>query len=280
MEHTVALSSGMLAWDEVGASHSDAAIVLVHGFPHDRGLWHAQIEGHAAFVGTRLLVPDLPGFGRSAPLLDASMDGYADALATMLDRRGIQRVIVAGLSMGGYVAFAFWRRHAARVRGLILLDSKATADTDAARAKRLELIASVGEDGVGALVSGLIAQQLGSTTRATQPALVEQVGVMLRRAPASGVVAAARAMMQRIDSTPTLETITVPTLVLVGEEDSVTPVSDAIAMHSAIRGSRLVTVSGAGHLAPLEQPATVNAAIAEFLDVSFQDGEPDIRSTG
>ena len=269
MEHTLELSSGILAWDEVGASHNDVAIVLVHGFPHDRGLWSAQIDGHAAFAGTRLLVPDLPGFGRSALLPDASMDGYADALAAMLDRRGIGQAIVAGLSMGGYVAFAFWRRHAARVRGLILLDTKATADADAARDKRLEVIASVAKDGVGPWVPGMLAQQLGSTTRATQPALVEQIGVMLRRAPASGVVAAARAMMERIDSTPTLETITVPTLVLVGEEDTVTPVSDAIAMHSAISGSRLVTVPGAGHLSPLEQPATVNAAIAEFLDVSF-----------
>ena len=269
MEHILALPSGLLVWDEVGAAQNDSVIVLVHGFPHDRGLWNAQTADYAAFPAAKLLVPDLPGFGRSAPLRDASMDGYADALAAMLDRRGIERAIVAGLSMGGYIALAFWRRHAARVRGLILLDTKATPDSETARAKRLELIAAVEKDGVGALVPGLLAQQIGGTTREGKPALVEQIGVMLRRAPAGGVIAAARAMMQRMDSTPTLETITVPTLILVGEEDSVTPVSDAIAMHSAIGGSRLVTVPGAGHLSPLEQPATVNAAIAEFLDVAF-----------
>ena len=112
--------------------------------------------------------------------------------------------------------------------------------------------------------------KLGVTTRTESPALVGQVEVMLRRAPASGVIGAARAMIARVDSTPTLGTITVPTLVLVGDEDTLTPVTDAIALAAAIPGARLVTVPGAGHLAPLEQPAVVNAAIAEFLDVAVR----------
>jgi pimeloyl-ACP methyl ester carboxylesterase len=116
----------------------------------------------------------------------------------------------------------------------------------------------------------MIPSQLGVTTRRDNPVLVERLEVMLRRAPASGVTAAAQALMARIDSTPTLETITVPTLVLVGDEDTLTPVSDALAMSAAIPGSRLVTIPGAGHLAPLEQPAVVNAAIAEFLDVAVR----------
>jgi len=99
---------------------------------------------------------------------------------------------------------------------------------------------------------------------------VERVEVMLRRAPTSGVTAAAQALMDRIDSTPTLGTITVPTLVIVGDEDTTTPISDAIAMSAGIPGSRLVTIPGAGHLAPLEQPTIVNAAIAEFLDVAVR----------
>lgn len=170
--------------------------------------------------------------------------------------------MLGGLSMGGYIAFAFWRRHAARVRALMLMDTKASADTDTAKEKRRELIATVQRDGVGAVVPGMIPSQLGETTRRDDPALVERVEVMLRRAPASGVVAAAQALMDRTDSTPTLATITVPTLVLVGDEDTVTPIGDALDMAAAIRGSRLVTVPGAGHLAPLEQPAIVNAAIA------------------
>jgi pimeloyl-ACP methyl ester carboxylesterase len=188
----------------------------------------------------------------------------------MLDTAGVEQAVIGGLSMGGYIAFAFWRRHAARVRALVLMDTKAPADTDAAREKRRDLIATVHRDGVGSLVPGMIQAQLGQLTRSEQPALVERVEVMLRRAPASGVTAAAQALMDRIDSTPTLGTITVPTLVIVGDEDITTPVSDAIAMSAGIPGSRLVTIPGAGHLAPLEQPATVNAAIAEFLDVAVR----------
>jgi pimeloyl-ACP methyl ester carboxylesterase len=150
------------------------------------------------------------------------------------------------------------------------MDTKAPADTDEARVKRRDLITTVQRDGVGAVVPGMIPSQLGVTTRRDNPVLVERLEVMLRRAPASGVTAAAQALMDRIDSTPTLERITVPTLVLVGDEDTLTPVSDALAMSAAIPGSRLVTIPGAGHLAPLEQPAVVNAAIAEFLDVAVR----------
>ena len=270
MEHTLALPHGQLSWDEFGPRHADTTVVLLHGFPHDRGLWSAQVAAiEDVTVGARLLIPDLPGFGQSSPLQNPGMDGYADAIAAMLDAADVRGAVIAGLSMGGYVAFSLWRRHGERVRALILADTKASADTDAAKAKRRELIATVDTSGIGAIVPGLLAQQLGRTTRETQPALVERVEIMLRRAPASGVIGAASAMIERVDSTPTLDTVTVPTLVLVGEEDTLTPRSDAIAMQSAIRGSRLVTVPGAGHLSPLEQPAIVNAAIAEFLDVAF-----------
>jgi 3-oxoadipate enol-lactonase len=270
MEQTLALPHGQLSWDDLGPRHAETAVVLIHGFPHDRWLWSAQAAANAEVAaGARLLIPDLPGFGRSSPLQQPSMDGYADAIAAMLDAAEVRRAVIAGLSMGGYVAFSLWRRHGERVRALILADTKASADTEAAIAKRHEVIATVEVNGVGTIVAGLLTQQLGPTTRATQPALVERVEVMLRRTSARGVIGAASAMIARVDSTPTLDSITVPTLVLVGEEDTVTPLSDAIAIQSAIRGSRLVTVPGAGHLSPLEQPAIVNAAIAEFLDVSL-----------
>lgn len=271
MEQTLALPHGVLALDDTGPHRDALPLVLLHGFPHDRGLWMEQVAAQStAFPGTRLLIPDLPGFGRSTPLASPSMDGYADVLAAMLDACGVQQVVIAGLSMGGYVAFAFWRRHPERVRALILLDTKAAADTEPAKAKRLELIATVRRDGVAAIVPGLIPGQLGATSRAAMPDLVERTSVMLHRAPASGVIGAAQAMMERIDSTPTLERISVPTLVLVGEEDTLTPVSDAITISSGIAGSRLVTIPAAGHLSALEQPTVVNAAIAEFLDVAVR----------
>lgn len=268
MEHTLALSHGTLAWEEVGSRRAGITLLLLHGFPHDRALWSAQLASHEEhFPDVRLLVPDLPGFGQSSPLAQPSMDAYADTLEALLDAAGVEQAVVGGLSMGGYIAFAFWRRHSARVRALILADTKAAADTEPARVKRRDLITSVECDGVGSVVGGMLQSTLGTTTRTESPALVAQVEVMLRRAPASGVIGAAQALMHRDDSTATLETITVPTLVLVGDEDTVTPVSDAIVMSGAIRGSRLVTVPGAGHLSPLEQPTIVTAAIAEFLDV-------------
>ena len=271
MEQNLSLPHGTLAWNDVGPHRGSQTVVLLHGFPHDRGLWDAQRDAcESAFPDTRFLMPDLPGFGRSAPLTTSGMDGYADAVAAMLDAAGVNQAVIGGLSMGGYVAFAFWRRHAARVRALMLMDTKAGADNEAAAAKRRELIATVQRDGVGALVDSLVASQLGPATRERDPALVERVGVMLRRAPASGVVSAAQAMIDRRDSTDTLETITVPTLVLVGMDDELTPVAESIAMSSAIPGSRLVTIPDAGHLSPLEQPHVVNAAIAEFLDVAVR----------
>ena len=271
MERTLALSHGSLSWDDIGSHRAATTILLLHGFPHDRSLWTAQAAAHEqSFPDVRLLIPDLPGFGRSAPLVSPGMDAWADALEPLLDAAGVERAIVGGLSMGGYVAFAFWRRHAARVHALMLMDTKATADSDAAKTGRRELIATVEASGTDAVVPALVASQLGAGTRTGDPALAARVEAMLRRASATGVIAAATAMLSRIDSTPTLDTIDVPTLVIVGDEDTLTPASDAIAMSAGIRGARLVTVPGAGHLAPLEQPATVNAAIAEFLDVAVR----------
>jgi 3-oxoadipate enol-lactonase len=268
MEKRLQRPHGVLAWDDLGPDSAETVLVLLHGFPHDRELWFAQRAAHStAQQHTRLIIPDLPGFGASAPLHLPSMDAYADEIASILDELGVARAVIGGLSMGGYIALAFWRRHRARVQSLLLIDTKASADNDAAKTKRQELIATVARDGVTAIVESLVPGQLGKTTRATAPETVAFVTTMLGRAAAVGVIGAAQAMLTRDDSTPTLELIDVPVLVLVGDEDVLTPVSDAVRMASAIPGARLVTIPDAGHLAPLEQPATVNAAIAEFLDV-------------
>jgi len=270
MEHTLTVNDGTLAWDDVGPQDASQVVVLLHGFPHDRTLWRFQIEQRAAaFPQVRLLIPDLPGFGRSTALENPSMDGFADSIASLLDAAGVERAVIAGLSMGGYIAFAFWRKHASRVRALILIDTKADPDTESGRASRRALITTVECDGVVVAVAGMLEQQLGATTRADRPALADAVAEMLRRAPARGVIGAAQALMNRPSSTETLSTVTVPTLVLVGIEDTLTPPTDAFAMAAALPRSRLVTIADAGHLAPLEQPATVNAAIAEFLEVAL-----------
>jgi 3-oxoadipate enol-lactonase len=271
MLRTLALPHGLLSLADAGPADAPVTLLLLHGFPHDHTVWRHLLDTQtAALPGVRIVTPDLPGFGGSTPPTADTLDAYADAVLTLLDTLPPTRVVLGGLSMGGYIAFACWRRFADRIAGIVLVDTKATADSDAARQSRVDLIATVQRDGVGAVTPGLLTGQLGKTTRATQPQLVEQVDVMLRRAPAAGVISAAHAMRERPDSTPTLATIAVPTLIIVGDEDVLTPVSDAIAMASAIPGSRLVTIAGAGHLPSLEQPATTIAAIAEFLDVSLR----------
>jgi pimeloyl-ACP methyl ester carboxylesterase len=267
MDRVLVAPHGPVAYADLGP-RTALPVLLVHGFPHDRGVWRAQREAVGeALDGIRLLLPDLPGFGGSAPLAAPSMDTYADTIAAVLDHAEVDRAVVGGLSMGGYVSFAVWRRHADRVRALVLCDTRAGADTDAAREKRRALITTARAEGAGAVAEQQLTGQLGKTTRATAPVLVDEVAHMLRRAPVRGIVDALEAMMSRPDSTDTLPTIAVPTLVVVGDEDVVTPVDEARTMAALVPAARLVVVDGAGHLAPLEQGATFNAALAEFLAV-------------
>jgi pimeloyl-ACP methyl ester carboxylesterase len=267
MDRTVVAPHGPIAYADVGP-HAGLPLVLVHGFPHDRGIWRAQREAvDDVLAGVRLLLPDLPGFGHSAPLPAPAMDAFADAVVAVLDHARVDRAVVGGLSMGGYVAFALWRRHPDRVRALVLCDTRAGADSEATREKRRALAATARTDGAGAVAAAQLPGQLGRTTRTHAPHLVDEVEQLLRRASVPAITGALDAMMARPDSTDTITTITVPTLVVVGDEDVVTPVDEARTMAALIPSSRLVVVDGAGHLAPLEQPAVVNAAIAEFLAV-------------
>ena len=241
-----------------------AALLLVHGFPLDAALWHPQLDGLADVA--RVVAPDLRGLGRSAggdapPTIDA----YADDLACVLDALGIEQAVVGGLSMGGYVALAFWRRHRARVRALVLADTRAGADDDAGRARRRELMALVRAEGAGTIAERMIEGMVGRSTRRRAPELVEDVRRMLARQPTDGIVRALQAMHDRPDSAPTLATIDVPTLVLVGDEDVVTPVDEARRLHAGIAGSRLAVIEGAGHVSTLERPGAANHLLREFL---------------
>jgi pimeloyl-ACP methyl ester carboxylesterase len=261
-------------------------LLLVHGFPHDHTLWRPQLDalGDAA----RVIAPDLRGFGRSggassdggaamtagAPAgaamtagapVGASVDRYADDLACVLDAAGVRRAVVGGLSMGGYVALAFWRRHRERVRALVLADTRAGADDDEARAKRREMIALARERGSEAVAARMLDGMVGKTTRARAPELVDTVRQMLARQPVPGIVDALQAMHDRPDSTPDLATIDVPTLVVVGDEDVLTPVAEARRLHEGIAGSRLEVLAGAGHVSNVERAAAFTHVVRELL---------------
>jgi 3-oxoadipate enol-lactonase len=248
-------------------AHADVGrglpVILLHAFPLNRSMWEPQIA--ALFGECRCIVPDLRGFGDSPRSGPYSMDRFADDVVALLDALQIDRAVVAGLSMGGYVAFNLWRRHPARVRALLLADTRAAADTPEGREKRNDLIALARSEGAAAVAERQITGLLGKTTREKQPELVDRLRSLMGQESVEGIVGAAEAMRDRADSTALLARIDVPTLVVVGEEDAITPVKEARAMHEAIRGSRLEIVPSAGHLSNVERPAAFNAALSDFV---------------
>ncbi len=249
-----------LGYDDAGTG---IPVLFLHGFPHNRSLWSAQLGALAA--PARTISMDLRGFGESAPGTPCTVDAYADDAVTLLDQLGIERAVVVGLSMGGYATLALWRRHPSRVRALVLCDTRAGADSDATRAARREMQALAKAEGCTAVANQLLDGMVGRTTRLKNPELADALHRMMALAPLLGVVGALDAMMARPDSTPTLGTIDVPTLIVVGEEDVLTPVKEARAMHLAIAGSRLEVIAGAGHVSNVERPATFNHVLSEFL---------------
>jgi len=250
-----------LEYDVSGTSRSPT-LLLVHGFPHDRTLWAPQM--HALSAIYRCVAVDVRGFGESSAAPPYSMDQYADDFAALLDAIGVERAVVAGLSMGGCIAFAMWRRHAHRVQAFIFAGTRAGADSDAVRARRREMIELVREGGVSAIPMQHAAAQLGATTRARQPEIESAVRAMSRRASDDGVTGALGAMMARPDSSSTLSTISVPTLVVVGDEDVLAPPVESERVHALVPGSRLDVIRGAGHVSNMERPAAFNAIVGAW----------------
>lgn len=247
-------------YDDVG---SGLPVVFIHAFPLNRTMWAPQVS--ALVERCRCIATDGRGFGESGVRPPFTMDQYADDVVGVMDHLRVERAVIVGCSMGGYVAFALWRRHADRVRALVLADTKATADTEEAAGRRRSLIETARAQGSTAVANLQIASLIGKTAREKQPDTYDAVHRMIAQTPAEGIVGALEAMMQRPDSTPALDSITVPTLIVVGEEDVPTPVKDARAMHERIAGSRLEIIASAGHLANLERPAAFNHLLTEFV---------------
>ncbi|MGE5263891.1 MAG: alpha/beta fold hydrolase [Acidobacteriota bacterium] len=251
-----------MSYDDTGATGTP--LLLVHGFPLDRTLWLAQTHGLAD--AARVIAPDLRGCGESGmPSGTVTMDAYAGDLNALLDSLGIQSVILGGLSMGGYIAFAFYRQYPQRVRGLILADTRALPDSAEGKKGRDENIALVREKGAGAIADKMLPKMLTPKTLETRPEVANAVRSLMARQPVKGIVAQLSALRDRPDSTPTLAQIKVPTLVVVGAEDTLTPPKDSEMMRDAIRGARLVTIPGAAHLSNYEQPQAFDTAVREFV---------------
>lgn len=253
-----------LNYTETGGS--GVPVVLLHAFPFNSTMWEPQIE--ALGDRFRLIVPDLKGFGESdAPDDEASysMDAYADEVKAFLEDIGISRFVLAGLSMGGYIALAFMRRHPDGVLGLILSDTRAEADPPEGKEKRTNQQGQVRAEGTSGLIDLLTGALLAESTRTNKPDVVDRAKRAMDNPPA-GFVGALEAMKGRIDSTESLAEVTVPTLVIVGEHDAITPPDAARTLHEHIGGSRLVVIPEAGHISNLEAPEAFNGAVAEFLN--------------
>lgn len=247
----------VLAYGDAGAR---PPLVLVHGWPLDRGIWAPQL---GAFSGERrVLAPDLVGAGGSEPSGRATIAAHADDLLAWLDRLGLDQVVLVGLSMGGYVALDFAHRHPARLAALVLADTRAEADTPDQREGRARMAELVAGEGVAALLPLLLPRLLSPTASTETRAALS--AIILRQPPA-GVIAGLNAMAERPDAGAWLGAIKVPTLVLVGAADALTPPEAAAALAQGIPGARRVVIPGAGHLANLEEPGAVNAALRAFL---------------
>ncbi|HEX6184331.1 MAG TPA: alpha/beta fold hydrolase [Pyrinomonadaceae bacterium] len=250
-----------VAYDDAG---SGAAVVLLHGFPFDRSMWREQAQ---ALSGTcRVVAPDLRGQGET-PLGDVTltMGEMAEDVAALLDELGLERVVLGGLSMGGYVAFEFYRRFPQRVRALVLADTRPQADTDEAQRTREESAQKVLREGMEPLTDSMLPKLLSPATREGKLDVVERVRAMMLATKPEGAAAALRAMAVRRDQTDLLASIDVPTLILVGGEDPITPPSDAEAMAEKIKGARLVRIEGAAHLSNVERPEEFKRALTEFV---------------
>lgn len=255
------LAGGLeLAYDDVGTG---VPLLFIHGWPHNRTLWAAQLSGLP--TQARCLAPDLRGFGGSSVEPPYSIDQYADDLAAFLTMLGVERAVVCGLSMGGYVALALLRRHRALLRGLILTSTRATADTPEDRDKRARLIEFVRDRGVEMLASRQLQAMVGETTFSSRPDVLEAFRQLMAGAPSAGVIGALEAMAGRPDSTSLLGDIDFPTLVVSGSEDTFTPPDELRALAAAIPRSRLEVIQGGGHVCSYERPAAFNHIVGEFL---------------
>lgn len=251
-----------MAYDDVGSGPS---VVLLHGYPFNRSMWSDQIAELKQHH--RVIVPDLRGHGESdltaAPM---TMPSLATDVAALLESLNISRATIGGLSMGGYVALAFYRLFPLRVRSLVLADTRAQGDTEEAKQNREQQAEKALREGMEGIADGLLTKLLAPETVTKHPEIVKSLRGMMAETNPEGAAAALRGMAARQDQTSFLSRIIAPTLILVGSEDVITPVADSELLHREIGGSRLIIIEGAGHVSNLERPKEFNAAFVKFLN--------------
>ena len=248
-----------LEYDDIG---NGLPLLLIHGFPFDRTSWRPQLAELQTIC--RVIAPDLRGFGGSSDTdgKSVSMDLYAEDCRALLDSLNVQPVVVGGLSMGGYIALAFVAQYPDRVKGLILANTRATADSEAGRQGRFDTAQKVRESGTQVVVDALASKMLGPNAK---PEVAVSVRDMMARQRPPGVISALLGMAARPDRSELLPGIDVPTLIISSPTDAVIPLSDSEAMQRTIPNSQLVSIPRAGHLSSLDKPEAFNAAVREFV---------------
>ncbi|MBV9959754.1 MAG: alpha/beta fold hydrolase [Acidobacteria bacterium] len=249
-----------LDYDDAGEG---LPVVLLHGYPFNRSMWREQAE--ALSESYRVITPDLRGHGESEVAATVTMPLMAEDIAALLDELHIECAVIGGLSMGGYVALAFQQLFPARVRALVLADTKAQGDTQEAREVREQQALTALREGMEPIADAMLPKLLAPATLAEQPDTVARVREMILSTKPAGAAAAQRGMAAREDRTEMLSQIEVPTLILVGSEDAITPPALSTEMQRCIHGSRLELIKGAGHVSNLERPGEFTGALKSFL---------------
>lgn len=254
-----------LHFQEVGQGDTqNAPLVLLHAFPLPSELWRSQLETLSQEF--RVIAPDLPGFGNSPDFADdPSIDHMANSVMALLQQLHIEEpIILGGLSMGGYTALAFARLFPESLRALILCDTRAEADTNEGKAGRDKMIALAESEGAMPVIEQMLPKLLGETTQKERAEVVQTVRALASQQSPKAIINALRALRDRSDSLDLLPQITVPTLVIVGEEDSITPVSMSQTLADKIPGAKLEIIPQAGHLSNIEQPEIFNRIVLDF----------------
>ena len=240
-------------------------VVLLHPFPANHEFWLSVVPMLSSRY--RLLLPDLRAHGLSGigegP---ASMARHADDLRQLLKTESIDRAVFVGVSIAGYILFEFWRRYRQHIAALVLANTRATADTDEGRLRRLKSIEEVGQHGPAGFLDAQLRALVGETTRRNRPDIAANARTMMNSMRAENIAAVQAGMAERPDSVATLKNIGVPTLIVAGSEDTVTTMADAELMRSNIPNSQLKIIDRAGHYAVLEYPQIAGRLIRQFLD--------------
>jgi pimeloyl-ACP methyl ester carboxylesterase len=228
-------------------------------------MWEGQLA--LAETGWRVIAPQLRGFdGAPAASVASSVDDFAGDLVDLLDALHVHQAVIGGLSMGGYITLALHRHASGYFRGMVLADTRAQADAPEAAEGRQRLLRAVRERGSSAAADEMLPKLVCETTRINRPDIVAGIRAMIVGNPSETVAGALLALMTRPDATPVLPAIHCPALVVVGDQDAITPPSLSEHLQRGIPGSELVVIPGAGHMSNMEQPAAFNAALASFLE--------------